>query len=256
MTRGMKILILIFGGLILMSGCAQRQVTRYGSVIGIKKENIKEYKRLHADCWPGVLEMIKQCNIQNYSIYLGEVAPDEFYLFSYFEYAGSDFEKDMAKMAADETTQRWWGENKPLQVPLPMRKDGEHWAVWGEVFHHSGPASDKNVKKRVGSIIGMPKENILVYTQMHAAVWPGVLAAIDKANIRNYSIYLGEIEKDRFLLFSYFEYIGDDFDTDMAGTADEVTKKWWTYTDPLQERLPGTPNNQQWKTIEQVFYTE
>ncbi len=29
------------------------------------------------------------------------------YLFSYSEYSGSDFAADMAKMAADATTQRW-----------------------------------------------------------------------------------------------------------------------------------------------------
>ena len=43
---------------------------------------------------------------------------------------------------------------------------------------------------------------------------------------------------------------------DMAGMADEVTKLWWTYTDPLQVRLPGTPEGQQWKTMEEVFHTD
>ena len=259
MTKGIakiSVVILEVAMMICVNGCAQRQVQRYGSVIGIKKENIEEYKRLHADCWPGVLKMIKKCNMRNYSICLGEVEPDEFYLFSYFEYTGGDFEKDMARIAADETTQKWWAKNKPLQMPLPTRKEGEHWADWPEVFHHDGPPSDKKISKRIGSIIGMPKDNILVYTQMHAAVWPGVLEAIDNANIRNYSIYLGEIEKDRYLLFSYLEYIGDDLGGDMGAIANEVTLKWWAYTDPLQQRLPGTPKGGQWKSVEQVFYMD
>ena len=43
---------------------------RYGWVIGLRSEKIDEYKRLHAAAWPGVLQMIKECHIQNYSIYL------------------------------------------------------------------------------------------------------------------------------------------------------------------------------------------
>ena len=39
------------------------------------------------------------------------------YLFSYFEYTGSDFAADMAKLAADPTTQRWWEVCKPCHEP-------------------------------------------------------------------------------------------------------------------------------------------
>ena len=105
-------------------------MTRYASVIGMKPENRAEYERLHADVWPDVLAKIYQCNIRNYSIYrYGEL------LFSYFEYIGNDFDGDMAKMAADPTTQKWWGVCKPLQSPVPDRADGEWWAAIPEVFH-------------------------------------------------------------------------------------------------------------------------
>ena len=105
-------------------------MTRYASVIGMKPENRAEYERLHADVWPDVLAKIYQCNIRNYSIYrYGEL------LFSYFEYVGNDFDGDMAKMAADPTTQKWWGVCKPLQSPVPDRADGEWWAAMPEVFH-------------------------------------------------------------------------------------------------------------------------
>ena len=112
-----------------------RKVERYGMVIGIEKENISEYKRLHADAWPGVLEMIRQCNIRNYSIYLAQVEKDSYYLFSYFEYTGDNFDADMAKMAKDKTTKRWWKHTDPLQNPVPTRKEGEWWAKLEEVFH-------------------------------------------------------------------------------------------------------------------------
>ena len=111
---------------------SNQKIQRYGMVIAIRPEKIKEYKRLHTETWVGVLNMITECNIRNYSIYLKEVSPGKQYLFSYFEYTGDDFEADMAKMAADPTTQQWWGVTKPCQIPLPGE---ESWAVMEEVFH-------------------------------------------------------------------------------------------------------------------------
>jgi L-rhamnose mutarotase len=103
---------------------------RYGAVIKVRPEKLKRYKKLHAAVWPGVLKMIKACKIRNYSIYLKDG-----YLFSYFEYHGKNFKADMAKMAADPLTQKWWAECKPCQKPLASRKKGEWWADMEEVFH-------------------------------------------------------------------------------------------------------------------------
>jgi len=105
---------------------------RYGSVIEVLPEKLEEYKELHRAVWPKVLEQIKQSNIKNYSIFLRE---PEMLLFSYFEYHGNDFDADMAKMAADAETQKWWEVCKPCQKILSTCKDGEHWAGMEEVFH-------------------------------------------------------------------------------------------------------------------------
>jgi L-rhamnose mutarotase len=109
---------------------------RYGMVIGLHAEKIDEYKRLHATVWPDVLKMIKQCHIQNYSIYLRQLDDGQYYLFSYLEYTGSDFTADMARMAADPTTQKWWAVCKPCQMPLANRAPEEWWANMEEVFHY------------------------------------------------------------------------------------------------------------------------
>jgi L-rhamnose mutarotase len=77
-----------------------------------------------------VLEMIRECNIRNYSIYLKDG-----YLFSYFEYYGSDIQADRAKMAAHKKTQEWWAIMEPMQQPLETRAEGEWWAEMEEVFH-------------------------------------------------------------------------------------------------------------------------
>ena len=110
-------------------------VQRYGMVIGVKPEKIEYYKKLHAAAWPGVLAKIKACHIQNYSIYLREIEKGQYLLFSYFEYTGTDFAADMARMAADPETQRWWKETDPCQTPIPTRLGQELWSRMDEVFH-------------------------------------------------------------------------------------------------------------------------
>lgn len=109
---------------------------RYGSVIEVRPEKLEEYIRLHAAAWPDVLAMIRDCNIRNYSIFLRRLPPDgRHFLFSYFEYEGTDFAADMARMAADPETQRWWDVCKPCHQPLDDRQEGEWWATMREVFH-------------------------------------------------------------------------------------------------------------------------
>src|SRR5580692_10514863 len=97
-----------------------REMSRFGMAIKLKPGSADAYRDYHAAVWPEVLEMIKECNISNYSIYL----KDDF-LFSYFEYHGSDVKSDWAKMAAHTKTQEWWAVMEPLQDPLATRKRGE-----------------------------------------------------------------------------------------------------------------------------------
>jgi len=110
-------------------------MTRYGMVLGLKAEQVARYKELHAAVWPAVLAMIRQCGIRNYTIYLRRFPDGQHYLFSTFEYVGADYAADMAKMAADPTTQAWWAECMPCQEPLSDCAEGEWWAPMEEVFH-------------------------------------------------------------------------------------------------------------------------
>lgn len=121
----------------MIGGCkpSTQEVVRYGMVTGVQPDKIAYYKKLHAKPWPGVVEKIAECNIHNYSIYLQKIE-DKYYLFSYFEYTGSNFDADMKKMAADSITQRWWKETDPTQLPLPEAlAKRQIWTVMPEVFH-------------------------------------------------------------------------------------------------------------------------
>ena len=102
---------------------------RFGQVIRVRPDKYEEYKRLHAAVPPDVLQMICECNIRNYSIF-----HKDGWLFGYFEYTGTDFAADMARMAADPKTREWWDVVGPMQEPVETRKPGEWWADMEQIF--------------------------------------------------------------------------------------------------------------------------
>lgn len=103
---------------------------RFGQVIKLKPDKIEEYKELHRNVWPEIKTLIQECNIKNYSIFFKDNT-----LFAYFEYVGTDYEKDMEKMANDSVNQKWWSVCKPCQMPLETANKGEWWADMEEVFY-------------------------------------------------------------------------------------------------------------------------
>ena len=105
--------------------------------------------------------------------------------------------------------------------------------------------------RRFGQVLGTRPEHVEAYERIHRAVWPEVLATIHECNIRNYSIFrYGD------LLFATFEYVGDDFDADMAKmAADPKTQEWWAICRPMQRPVPEAGPEEWWKTIPEVFHT-
>nr|WP_306262822.1 L-rhamnose mutarotase [Pararhizobium sp. IMCC21322] len=79
---------------------------RMGMVTGSKSEKVADYKRLHANVWPSVLDCLATSHIRNYSIFLRK--PENL---------------------------RWLTITDPCLVPLSTRKDGEFRAMMYDVFH-------------------------------------------------------------------------------------------------------------------------
>ena len=109
-----------------------------------------------------------------------------------------------------------------------------------------------NHPRRYGMTIRVRPEHFAEYKRQHAAVWPDVLAAIARSNIRNYSIY----HRDG-VLFSHFEYSGSDFAADMRlMAADPATQRWWALMEPMQDPWPDRAPGEWWTRMEEVFHCE
>ena len=106
--------------------------------------------------------------------------------------------------------------------------------------------------KRVAQVIGLPPESVARYEELHAAVWPAVLERLRASHVVNYSIYrYGEV------LFSYLEYVGDDYDADMAAiAADPATREWWAVCGPLQRPVPERRDGEWWHDLPEIFHLD
>lgn len=108
------------------------QMRRMGMVIGVKPEKLQLYKELHARPWPEMNAALSAANIHNYSIFLRE---PENLLFGYWEYAGTDFEADMALLDSLAISKQWLALTDPCQAKLASAGPDEWWTSMSEIFH-------------------------------------------------------------------------------------------------------------------------
>ena len=108
--------------------------------------------------------------------------------------------------------------------------------------------------QRMGLVIGIDPDKIGEYKRLHAEAWEGVLDRLRASNITNYSIFLRQPEN---LMFSYWEYVGTDFEADNAAiAADPVTREWWAICGPMQRPLESRAEGEWWAEMEEVFHLD
>jgi L-rhamnose mutarotase len=108
-------------------------VRRVGMVIGVRPDQISAYESLHAALNPGVRDLLNKYHMHNFSIYIHQLADGKYYLFGYYEYTGSDYDSDMARLAKEPRNQKWLSMTDPMQIPLPGEKS---WTKMKEVYHN------------------------------------------------------------------------------------------------------------------------
>ncbi|PPQ66038.1 hypothetical protein CVT26_010794 [Gymnopilus dilepis] len=121
-----------------------------------------------------------------------------------------------------------------------------------EATKQAAPESSRPEPKR------LKPTHSAAYIQLHAHPWPGVLAALARAHITDYSIhYFAPLH----LLIAHFKYTGreGEYESDMRRIAeDEETRRWWALTDAMQESfVEGAVGSggdvPWWKDLPEVF---
>ena len=89
-----------------------------------------EYRSLHNDVWPAVLQTLRENGIRKYSIFVRDRL-----LFSCFEFVGDNLEVAMLNIVIDEITKQWLNLTQPCQTPVESAQTGEWWLPAEQVFH-------------------------------------------------------------------------------------------------------------------------
>jgi L-rhamnose mutarotase len=121
---------------------------------------------------------------------------------------------------------------------------------------NSGEEKDsvKKEVKRVGMVIKIKPECIEEYKAVHADSNYGVRDLLIEANMRNFSIFLHQLDDGNWYEFGYYEYTGDDFEADMAKLDKHPRNiEWLKVCDPMQIPLEGYDS---WAEMEQVYYND
>ncbi|MCB2175335.1 MAG: L-rhamnose mutarotase [Actinomycetales bacterium] len=105
--------------------------------------------------------------------------------------------------------------------------------------------------QRFAFVVDVVPERKAEYLRLHAAVWPGVEAALSAHHVTNYSIFILEDT-----LVGYYEYTGSDHAADLAAVdAEPEVQRWLALTDPCQvafgrDARPGDG----WRAMEEVWH--
>ncbi|EMR61716.1 hypothetical protein MGN70_012589 [Eutypa lata] len=111
---------------------------RVAQIVKLKPEFIAKYKEVHAAVWPEVLQQIRVCNIQDYSIFHDK---DSGVLYATFKYVGYDYAGDMERMRENPKVREWWAMTDGFQESLvPGATNSESgsppwWKEVEEVFY-------------------------------------------------------------------------------------------------------------------------
>ena len=235
---------------------APTKVQRIGRLAKIAPEAVERYKMFYAENGADLTKALAQYNIRNASLWIKELTEGEPYLFAYLEYTGDNLASDMDEMALLKVGKKSRAADADALLAFaPAEHAG--WVAMEEVFFDAGAADvavEASQVRRIGQVIGVRPEWVESYKYIHANPWPEVMAAIKRGNIRNYPIYLSKIG-EAFYIFGYMEYVGKDFDADMAEVdGDPATQAWIKFTDevcqlPISTRKEG----EWWANMDEIY---
>jgi L-rhamnose mutarotase len=229
---------------------------RHTSLIEIKADKVEDCKKIFSEVPADVASAYKAAHLRNLTCFLKKIG-EKFYLFTYFDYAGNDYDGDISRTEAKKVVKSWNKSISELQVsPDQSLTDGDV----EEVFFTEGaadvvPSPEKYT--RTGMITGLKPEKEAEYRTLHATTWPGVLKGIKDGNIRNFTIRLAELDGSLYLI-GYLEYVGKDFAADgAAGKALAVNKRWWKFTDSCQKALPeAAAKGEIWDGMTEIYHLD
>lgn len=107
-------------------------------------------------------------------------------------------------------------------------------------------------KNLIGMVIKLKPEKMELYKELHSDQNSGLRDLTLKYHLRNFTIFLRQLDDGDYYLFGTYEYTGENYQEDMAKLAAEPRNiEWLSVTDYCQIPLKGEKG---WAQMEQVYY--
>jgi L-rhamnose mutarotase len=111
--------------------------------------------------------------------------------------------------------------------------------------------SNIQLLKRLGMMNEVKPECLNAYRMLHSEENQGIRELLLKYHLRNYSMFLKQIE-NRWFVFTYCEYAGRDFVSDMKSLNMDVRYQEWQ--NASKKLHVSSSNNHEWNDMEQIFF--
>jgi L-rhamnose mutarotase len=103
--------------------------------------------------------------------------------------------------------------------------------------------------RRFGMVIGLREESAQAYVALHAG--SGIRDLLTAANIRNFNIFLQRLPDGHLYEFAYYEYVGNNYEADMATLAAHPrNREWLALCNPMQRPFPEATG---WTEMQAIF---
>jgi L-rhamnose mutarotase len=101
---------------------------RYGFTLNLNPDKIADYEESHRVVWPDMLALLTECGLSRYSIFRRGTR-------LFLTFTCDDFEKSWAQIEKSPVNARWQAAMAPFFAPMEVRKPGERFPMWQEVFY-------------------------------------------------------------------------------------------------------------------------
>jgi L-rhamnose mutarotase len=106
--------------------------------------------------------------------------------------------------------------------------------------------------KRFASVIELIPNKVSDYKNLYLNPWSSVIECLRDNNIGNYSIFV----RGNFL-FSYLEYFGHNYHSDLKIIASNFrVQKWWSLTDSYQKTVRTVNRGEWWSNVTEIFHMD
>ncbi len=106
--------------------------------------------------------------------------------------------------------------------------------------------------KRVAFLLKVRQDKLQEYKAHHAAVWPEMLAALERTGWHNYSIFA----REDGLVFGYFE-TPDSFRAALDGMSkEEINARWQDFMAPYFENLSEAHADESMLELQEIFHLD